>query len=312
MKKFIMALSILTAFFCGIGYSYFQTQGGAGHSNPWSLPGVSLNNFNTGNFIDDEYDLRVGNNDSASVARIGNLEFGTCDDRTVGTDLTMGGVVLFAVQNVPDGVAEFIWTTAGGDVRQGLPRSGDGLGSYNARSGMYAGPSVLRDSIFYGRFWGFNRLAMNTTDLGADLGVQNCIQVGDSCYINTNIIVGGNQFINQSDSTTIDPDKIETTGNVVFSVTAGITATNPGVQGDSPLTKDVNEISTVGAGDDAVTLPVAAAGLEIFIINNGANQLEIWPASGDNAGGGVDTAVTLASGSNATYVAIDGTNWEVK
>lgn len=34
-------------------------------------------------------------------------------------------------------------------------------------------------------------------------------------------------------------------------------------------------------------------------------------ASGDNAGAGVDTAVTLATATNRTYVAIDATNWEI-
>jgi hypothetical protein len=104
----------------------------------------------------------------------------------------------------------------------------------------------------------------------------------------------------------------DTTTYVKHLVTSGITATNPGVQGDSPLTTALNEVSTVANANDAVTLPSAVAGLEITIINNGANQLEIWPASGDNAGGGVDTAVTLAAGSNVTYVAYDATNWEIK
>jgi len=93
-------------------------------------------------------------------------------------------------------------------------------------------------------------------------------------------------------------------------VTAGVTATNPGVQGDNPITKQITEVSTVGAGSDAVTAPAAVAGREFTVINNGANTLEIWPASGDNLGAGVDTAVTLASGNQITYAAYNTTNWE--
>ena len=93
-------------------------------------------------------------------------------------------------------------------------------------------------------------------------------------------------------------------------VTAGITATNPGGQGDSALVSSINEISTVGTTNDAVTLPSAVAGLNVKVINNGANTLEIWPASGDNLGAGVDTATTLASGSNLYLVAYNLISWE--
>jgi hypothetical protein len=51
--------------------------------------------------------------------------------------------------------------------------------------------------------------------------------------------------------------------------------------------------------------------MRITIINNGAQTLRIYPASGDNLGAGVNTATTLAAGSNVSYVAYDATNWEV-
>ncbi|KKM05684.1 hypothetical protein LCGC14_1751560, partial [marine sediment metagenome] len=98
----------------------------------------------------------------------------------------------------------------------------------------------------------------------------------------------------------------------IHSVTATITATNPGVQGDSPLTTEINEISVVGADNDAVTLPSAVTGYEVFIINNGANTLEIFPASNDNLGAGVDAATTLIAGANITFVAFNNTDWETK
>ena len=72
----------------------------------------------------------------------------------------------------------------------------------------------------------------------------------------------------------------------------------------------INEISVVANANDTVTLPTAKAGLTAVIINNGANTLKIFPASGDNLGAGVDTATTLASGSNLIYKAYNVTNWE--
>ena len=103
---------------------------------------------------------------------------------------------------------------------------------------------------------------------------------------------------------------LSNTGLSTASVSAGITADVGSAQGGSPLTKDINEISTCANTGDSVTLPSAAAGLRITIINNGANAADVFPASGDNLGAGVDTAASLASGSNITYVAYDATNWE--
>ena len=94
-------------------------------------------------------------------------------------------------------------------------------------------------------------------------------------------------------------------------VNATLTASTTQNQGEGPLTAEVNEVSTVAFADDTVTLPTAIAGLKIVIINNGANQLRIFPASSDNLGQGVDTHTTLAAGSNIVFVAYDDTNWEI-
>ncbi len=91
---------------------------------------------------------------------------------------------------------------------------------------------------------------------------------------------------------------------------SGITASTTQTQGEGPLNHNINEISTVAVANDTVTLPAAGAGRRVTIINNGANTLQIFPALDDNLGAGVDTAATLAAGSNVEYVAYDDTNWE--
>lgn len=103
---------------------------------------------------------------------------------------------------------------------------------------------------------------------------------------------------------------VHLSGIIYHGVTAGITASATQTQGQQPLTTEINEVSTVGTTNDVVTLPTAAAGAKCTVINNGANTMQIFPASGDNLGAGVDTAATLAAGSNVTYVAYDATNWE--
>ena len=75
------------------------------------------------------------------------------------------------------------------------------------------------------------------------------------------------------------------------------------------VTNDIAEFSTVATAGDSVKLPSAVAGYKITVINNGANALDLFPWSGDNLGAGVDTAVSIASGANATYVSYDATNW---
>ena len=91
---------------------------------------------------------------------------------------------------------------------------------------------------------------------------------------------------------------------------AAITASTTQTQGQQPLTADVNEVSVVANANDTVTMPPAQAGLTIKIINNGANTLQIFPASGDDATGGVDTGITLAAAGRLILTAYDGTTWE--
>jgi hypothetical protein len=93
-------------------------------------------------------------------------------------------------------------------------------------------------------------------------------------------------------------------------VTAGITAGTTQSQGQVPLVSDINEVSVCANVNDVVTMPSATAGLEIFIRNNGAQTLQIFPASGDDINKtGVDSSVTLAVGASVRYVAIDAVNW---
>ena len=98
-------------------------------------------------------------------------------------------------------------------------------------------------------------------------------------------------------------------GHALFSTTAGITASTTQTQGQGPLTSDLNEISVCANANDTVTLPSAQPGLRITVINNGANTLQVFPASGDNLGAGVDTATTQAAGATNRYEAYDATSW---
>ena len=91
---------------------------------------------------------------------------------------------------------------------------------------------------------------------------------------------------------------------------AAITASTTQTQGQGALTGDINEISVCANANDTVTLPIALAGKSCLVINNGAQTLQVFPASGDNLGAGADTATTIATTSRKLFVAFNSTDWE--
>lgn len=97
--------------------------------------------------------------------------------------------------------------------------------------------------------------------------------------------------------------------NTHRTVTPGITASTTQTQGQGALSEGVNDVTTVAFANDTVTLPSAAPGLGCAIVNNGANALQIFPASGDDLGKGVNLPTTLNAGDHITYFAHDATNW---
>ncbi len=124
----------------------------------------------------------------------------------------------------------------------------------------------------------------------------------------TSIGTGENNLLRIANSgTTLT--RIDRLGQHLESTQAGITASTTQSQGQQPLTKDLNEISTVANANDVVTIPIAEAGKQCRVINSGANTLQIFPASGDDLGAGVNTSTTLAAGGVIKFVAYDGTNW---
>lgn len=98
---------------------------------------------------------------------------------------------------------------------------------------------------------------------------------------------------------------------IVYDLVAAITASVTQTQGQGALTAEINEVATVANLDDTVTLPSAVAGVRCVIVNNGANILQVFPASGDNLGAGVNTAGRIGIGQAVAFHAIDTTNWEL-
>lgn len=90
----------------------------------------------------------------------------------------------------------------------------------------------------------------------------------------------------------------------------GITAFATGGQGSATqLQNSFSDVTTVATAGDSVKLTVAAAGVMHYVYNAGAAALDIFPATGDNLGAGVDTAVSLAVNTGTLFMGVDTTNW---
>lgn len=92
--------------------------------------------------------------------------------------------------------------------------------------------------------------------------------------------------------------------------TFAITASTTQTQGQGALTVDRNYVSTVANVNDTCTLPAAVAGKKVYVKNNGANTLQLFPASGASINGGsTDASVTIAAGSSLLLEAVSTTAW---
>ena len=113
----------------------------------------------------------------------------------------------------------------------------------------------------------------------------------------------------RTDTNTLTTGNISATTNYIRSVATGISAAGS-VQGDATaLSKDINVVSTVSAGQ-GVILPAAVAGMMITITNTSANSLLVYPASGGVINTlATNTAITHTAGATLIYLAPTTTQW---
>ena len=142
---------------------------------------------------------------------------------------------------------------------------------------------------------------MYTDDEGTDFQLNETSGVGAS---GTPL---DNQIAVFTDANTIEGDPEFTWDGITTGITASVTQ----AQGNGPLVSTFNEVDVVGSGNDTVTLPTAVTGKHCTVINNAALILQIFPASGDDLGKGVNSSTTLIGGVEASvhFFAIDATTW---
>lgn len=99
----------------------------------------------------------------------------------------------------------------------------------------------------------------------------------------------------------------ESAGSVIKSVQGrvGLTAHTGSSQGDGSILSSYNVYTVVGTAGDAATLPSTFFVFTIIFVKNDAatNSMDVFPASGDDAGAGDNVAVAIAAGDFAVFFA---------
>lgn len=96
------------------------------------------------------------------------------------------------------------------------------------------------------------------------------------------------------------------------SVATGLTATGTVIGDALALTAFVNVVGTTAAST-GVKLPDAPIGQTVFVQNNGANALNVFPHSGTGTlnGGSAGAAVTCAAAAGNLCTRLSSTDWLV-
>jgi hypothetical protein len=102
---------------------------------------------------------------------------------------------------------------------------------------------------------------------------------------------------------------VTTSSYVIRSVGTAISAAGT-IQGDATaLTKDINVVSTVSAGQ-GVRLPTAVAGMVIIVNNTSATNMNVYPATSAAINSlSTNAAYTHVAGASLQYYAVSSTQW---
>ena len=125
----------------------------------------------------------------------------------------------------------------------------------------------------------------------ANVAAAGAYMVDGSKTLTADVTMGATKFLN-------------------LSVTAGITASVTQTQGEGLLTSGVNEISVCANTNDVATMPAALTGRMVVVINNGAETLQLFPASGEtHNGAAVDASITMLTGVSGLFMCFNSTTW---
>jgi hypothetical protein len=111
-----------------------------------------------------------------------------------------------------------------------------------------------------------------------------------------------------------DPTKwhVDADGLVHKTAQNGVTAHAGGGQGSAvAITGDVVEIATCASGGDSIILPAAEEGMNICVINHGAESADIFPATGEDINeAAANAAIACAADATRLFFCYADGHWE--
>jgi len=134
-----------------------------------------------------DYDVTIGDvvTPDYGIMRIGNSVWGRTSN-TAGYNMN-GATVIQNIGGPVTGDIEFAIIDSAGFIRFATPKSGVGNATYNPRSMLIAGPAIQDSDIVTVDYWKsqgiFDNLLCDTSGAGADLGVQNNLEVEGQIFI---------------------------------------------------------------------------------------------------------------------------------
>ena len=145
---------------------------------------------------------------------------------------------------------------------------------------------------------------------GANISGANVISA-NILNVSGNMTIGAGSGANITGANVISANTFTAAGYILRSVTTGITATGT-VQANAYQTiTEINIFTTVPSGSGG-KLPVAQAGMIIYITNAGANSLAVYPNTGAAIyPGAANAAYTLTANTTHQFIAATATQWYV-
>ena len=226
--------------------------------------------------------------------------------------LIAGGTEIARLVQVGGLTDQLILAPAGGSV--GSAAATPTLAFGNGDSGFYENA----DDVIYISIGGAAKWRFTTSQFGGIAGNRPSLIDGNPTSTSPNIIPELNDPDTGIGHTDADALSLisgaqeairytEVSSHIIqkHEAQVGITANSNSSQGDTPLLSTYNVISVVVTAGHAVTLPaVFGVGTVIYVKNDdAAESADIFPASGDDAGAGANTAVALAAGVGTLFLA---------
>lgn len=173
---------------------YFTATYGTGMSDPvWLRDTLTVGGVATILGIGDggltNYDLKVGDTDTPDygMIQIGNALVGRTSYSVGNIDLD-GAIIIRNIGGPVTSEIEFVFCESNGNTaRFALPKSGVGNATYNPRSMLIAGPAPADTDMVKVTYWRannniFHNIDCDTSGVGADLGVQNDLEVENDIF----------------------------------------------------------------------------------------------------------------------------------